>query len=58
MGERSGSFTPSVDISQGAGAGLIGAMWSEAVSEWVQAKFSAEQMVDGHERLYQEIVGK
>ena len=58
MGERSGSLTPSVDISQGAGAGLIGAMWSEAVSEWVQAKFSAEQMVDGYERLYQEIVRK
>lgn len=37
---------------------LVGKVSRRRCREWVQAKFSAEQMVDGYERLYQKTVGK
>ncbi len=38
--------------------GLVGKVNRNQCGEWVRAKFSVEQMVDGYERLYQKTVGK
>ena len=38
--------------------GLVGKVNRNRCREWVQAKFSVEQMVDEYERLYQKTVGK